>query len=166
MKATLALIAASLFLSLSPAPLRSAEWSGALEQILKVGPEGAGNAEAARAWGELTAHGSEVILPVLEAMETAGPIARNWMRSAVETVFERELAAKPLADFLPASGPLVPPRAAAPAAPAPVITAPVQKAPVPGKIQPAAPALTLPIAPPPAFDLPPPPPPKTAPSKP
>ena len=94
MKATLALIAASLFLSLSPAPLRSAEWSGALEQILKVGPEGAGNAEAARAWGELTAHGSEVILPVLEAMETAGPIARNWMRSAVETVFERELAAK------------------------------------------------------------------------
>ena len=31
---------------------------------------------------------------------------------------------------------------------APVITAPVQKAPVPGKIQPAAPALTLPIAPP------------------
>ncbi len=94
MKATIALLAAALFLILPAPPLRSAEWSGALEQILKVGPEGAGNAEAAKAWGELTAHGSEVILPVLEAMETAGPIARNWMRSAVETVFERELAAK------------------------------------------------------------------------
>jgi hypothetical protein len=78
---------------------------------------------------------------------------------------ERELAAKPVADFLPASGALVPPRAVAPAAPASVIAAPVEKAPVPGKIQPAAPALTLPIAPPPAFDLPPPPP-KTAPPKP
>ena len=91
----------------------------------------------------------------------------EWIRAAEARApaIERELAAKPLADFLPASGPLVPPRAAAPAAPAPVITAPVQKAPVPGKIQPAAPALTLPIAPPPAFDLPPPPPPKTAPSK-
>ena len=90
----------------------------------------------------------------------------EWIRAAEARApaIERELAAKPLADFLPAFGPLVPPRAAAPAAPAPVITAPVQKAPVPGKIQPAAPALTLPIAPPPAFDLPPPP--KTAPSKP
>ena len=94
MKAFAPLFAAALFLGLSPAPVHAAEWSGALEQILKVGPEGAGNAEAAKAWGELTSHGAEVILPVLEAMETAGPIARNWMRSAVETVFERELAAK------------------------------------------------------------------------
>jgi TPR repeat protein len=91
----------------------------------------------------------------------------EWIRAA-ETralAIERELAAKPLADFLPTSAALVPPRAVALAAPAPVITAPVEKAPVPGKIQPAAPALTLPIAPPPAFDLPPPPP-KTAPPKP
>jgi hypothetical protein len=72
----------------------AAEWSGSLDQILKVGPEGSGNAEAAKAWSDLTAHGSEIILPVLEAMETAGPVSRNWMRSAVETVFEREFAAK------------------------------------------------------------------------
>jgi hypothetical protein len=92
----------------------------------------------------------------------------EWIRAA-ETrapAIERELAAKKPADFLPTSAALVPPRAVAPAAPAPVIAAPVEKAPVPGKIQPAAPALTLPIAPPPAFDLPPPPPPKTAPPKP
>lgn len=92
----------------------------------------------------------------------------EWIYAA-ETrapAIEGELAAKKAADFLPASAALVPLRAVAPAAPAPVIAAPVQKSPVPGKIQPAAPALTLPIAPPPAFDLPPPPPPKTAPPKP
>lgn len=91
----------------------------------------------------------------------------EWIRAA-ETrapAIERELAAKKPADFLPASAALVPPRAVAPAAPASVIAAPVEKAPGPGKIQPAAPAFTLPIAPPPAFDLPPPPP-KTAPPKP
>jgi hypothetical protein len=91
----------------------------------------------------------------------------EWIRAA-ETrapAIERELAAKKPADFLPASAALVPPRAVAPAAPASVIAAPVEKAPVSGKIQPAAPALTLPIAPLPAFDLPPPPP-KTAPPKP
>ncbi len=93
MKASSALLAASLCLTFSPALLSSAEWSGPLQQILKVGPEGAGNTEAAAAWADLTAHGPEVILPLLEAMETAGPIPRNWMRSAVETVFERELAA-------------------------------------------------------------------------
>lgn len=75
-------------------PLFSAEWSGPLDQLLKIGPEGAGNAEATRAWSELTSHGAEVVIPLLNAMETAGPVARNWMRSAVETVFERELGAK------------------------------------------------------------------------
>jgi TPR repeat protein len=91
----------------------------------------------------------------------------EWIRAAEARapVIEGELAAKPLADFLPTCAALVPPRAVAPAAPAPVVTAPVEKAPGPGKIQPATPALTLPIAPPPAFDLPPPPP-KTAPPKP
>jgi hypothetical protein len=91
----------------------------------------------------------------------------EWIRAA-ETralAIERELAAKKPAEFLPTSAALVPPRAVAPAAPAPVVTAPVEKAPGPGKIQPATPALTLPIAPPPAFDLPTPPP-KTAPPKP
>tara|TARA_R110002096_G_scaffold28985_9_gene87522 strand:+ start:3818 stop:4996 length:1179 start_codon:yes stop_codon:yes gene_type:complete len=86
---------AALFtLTFLPSPgLRAAAWTEPLNQISKVGAEGAGNVEAAQAWSDLTAQGSEIIVPVLSAMETAGPLARNWMRSAVETVFEREVAA-------------------------------------------------------------------------
>ncbi len=72
--------------------LRAAEWTEPLAQIGKVGFKGSGNVEAAKAWSDLTAQGPEIIVPVLAAMETAGPLARNWMRSAVETVFERELS--------------------------------------------------------------------------
>lgn len=86
-----------LFLSLSlllPFSVHGGAWSAPLEQIRQVGPEGAGNAEAAEAWNALTALGPEMLVPVLAAMEGSGPLARNWMRTAVETVFDRELAAK------------------------------------------------------------------------
>lgn len=72
----------------------AASWSEPIEQLRKVGPEGAGNTEAAAAWSALTALGPEMLLPVLAAMEGSSPLARNWMRTAVETVFERELTAK------------------------------------------------------------------------
>ena len=74
---------------LSPGKLRSEMWTGPLHQIAKVGLEGTGNAEAAIAWAELAQQGPEIIVPTLEAMEGAGPLARNWMRSAVETVFDK-----------------------------------------------------------------------------
>jgi hypothetical protein len=69
-------------------------WTSPLDQLRKVGPEGAGNTEAAAAWNALTALGPEMLVPVLTAMEGASPLARNWMRTAVETVFDRALAAK------------------------------------------------------------------------
>jgi hypothetical protein len=78
---------------LYPSKLRSETWTGPLNQIAKVGLEGTGNAEAANAWSKLTQQGPEVIVPILEAMEGAGPLARNWMRSAVETVFDKQLTA-------------------------------------------------------------------------
>ena len=87
-------LATSLAVTVLPtANLHAKVWTAPLDQIAEVGPEGAGNAEAAEAWAELTGQGSEIIIPVLEAMESAGPLARNWMRSAVETVFEKGLAA-------------------------------------------------------------------------
>ena len=87
-------LATSLALTFLPAADLNAEaWTTPLDQISKVGPEGAGNAEAAKAWAELTGQGFEIIIPVLQAMESASPLARNWMRSAVETVFEKQLAA-------------------------------------------------------------------------
>tara|TARA_R110000850_G_scaffold30303_5_gene83555 strand:- start:1396 stop:1857 length:462 start_codon:yes stop_codon:yes gene_type:complete len=92
MKPALAFLA---LLVLSFIPIRAihaAAWTEPLTQIKMVGPEGAGNVEAAEAWSALTSQGAEIIVPVLAAMETAGPLARNWMRSAIETVFEREHA--------------------------------------------------------------------------
>ncbi len=80
--------------SLALVPSLPAEtWQDSLAKLRQVGPEGEGNAEAAEAWSEITSLGPEVIVPVLSAMGGSGPLARNWMRTAVETVFERELAA-------------------------------------------------------------------------
>ncbi|MEM7519049.1 MAG: hypothetical protein AAF368_19260, partial [Planctomycetota bacterium] len=80
-----------LLLVTAPAQLSGSAWSEPLDTIQQVGAEGAGNAEAAAAWRELTSQGPEIVVPVLEAMEKAGPLARNWMRTAVETVFDRGL---------------------------------------------------------------------------
>lgn len=81
------------FLSFAFVSLQAEPWTEPLLSLGNVGPEGAGNVVAAKAWEELTSQGPEVILPTLDAMENAGPLARNWMRTAVETVFERELSA-------------------------------------------------------------------------
>lgn len=95
MKRLLPTLALSLLLPLPSA--RAEAWSSPIEQLRKVGREGAGNVEAATAWSALTALGPEMLVPVLAAMDGSSPLARNWMRTAVETVFERELAAgKPL----------------------------------------------------------------------
>jgi hypothetical protein len=64
-----------------------------LAALQAVGPEGEGNTEAAAAWKALTDQGAEIIVPTLEAMQEASPLARNWMRTAIETVFRRELDA-------------------------------------------------------------------------
>ncbi|MEC9054482.1 MAG: hypothetical protein VX633_04205 [Verrucomicrobiota bacterium] len=62
--------------------------------IQAVGPKGAGNPEAAAAFQALSEAKASSILPLLRAIEESNPIARNWLRSAVEVIIERELAAK------------------------------------------------------------------------
>lgn len=68
-------------------------WKEPLAKLKQVGPEGAGNEAAAGAWQDLTEQGTVIIIPTLEAMGEASPLARNWMRTAVETVFANELKA-------------------------------------------------------------------------
>lgn len=76
----------------SPAnPVAGKPVSESLASLQAVGPEGKGNAEAAKAWKSLTDQGPGMILPTLAAMENASPLAKNWMRTAVETVFTREM---------------------------------------------------------------------------
>lgn len=91
MKPILLTLSLSLLLPFSSALAET--WSAPIEQLRKVGREGAGNNEAAAAWNALTALGSEMLVPVLAAMDGSSPLARNWMRTAIETVFDRELRA-------------------------------------------------------------------------
>jgi hypothetical protein len=84
----------SLFLAVpAAAPLVAAE-SAPLSTLIRVGREGAGNAEAARAWKELTRQGPEVLPFLLEAMDDAGAIPSNWLRTAGDAITEKALARK------------------------------------------------------------------------
>lgn len=65
------------------------EIAESLRTIQSVGLEGEGNAEASAAWAELVEAGPSVILPALSAMNEASPLARNWLRSAIEAVAEK-----------------------------------------------------------------------------
>lgn len=80
----LALVLISLSISASLA--RSEVWDAPLSHILTVGPEGSGNVEAAKACETLTSQGSLALIPSLEAMAGANPLARNWLRSVVEAI--------------------------------------------------------------------------------
>jgi hypothetical protein len=64
-----------------------------LKRIKAVGAEGAGNAEAARAWKELTALGPEALLEVLEALDERDAVSANWLRSAADAIAEKAVAA-------------------------------------------------------------------------
>ncbi len=77
-----------------------------LEALRAVGPEGRGNREASRAWQEIVKAGCSELPRILSAMDGAGPLGANWIRAAVDTLAERELArggkfpAKELEEFI------------------------------------------------------------------
>jgi len=58
-------------------------------RIKAVGKEGAGNVEAAKAFKELVAMGPNVMPDVLTGIDDASPVARNWLRAAVESIHDR-----------------------------------------------------------------------------
>jgi len=78
--------------------LAAFQFSGAADvgslvaRIKAVGKEGAGNADAAAAWRELVKSNSATLIEILTALDDAGPIASNWLRSAVDAIAERTLA--------------------------------------------------------------------------
>src|SRR5947209_3420740 len=63
-----------------------------VSRIKAVGPEGAGNAEAGRAWRELARQGPDALPAILAAMDDADPTAANWLRTAVDGIAEHALA--------------------------------------------------------------------------
>ncbi len=82
--------AVAMTLSVSGAEL---DLRAALTVVKKVGPEGRGNAEAARAWQSLTKARVTDIPALLAAMDDANDLAVNWLRASVDTIADRELQA-------------------------------------------------------------------------
>src|ERR1700733_1066378 len=75
-----------------PAVVRSAEsedLKSAIHTICQVGPEGKGSAEAAGAWKVLAKAPIEQLPLLLAGMDGATPLARNWIRAAVDEIVER-----------------------------------------------------------------------------
>ena len=60
--------------------------SDSINMIRSVGAEGKGNAQAAKAWKELTKADATTLPQILTAMKGVSPVAANWLRSAVDTI--------------------------------------------------------------------------------
>jgi hypothetical protein len=76
---------------LTAASAQAASKAEALLKIIKtVGREGAGNAEAARAWKDLVALGPEALLDILAAMDDRDPVTSNWLGAAAEAIVEKD----------------------------------------------------------------------------
>ncbi len=63
-----------------------------LKTINSIGREGAGNAEAAKAWAELVKAGPDALFPILNAIADDKPTSANWFRTAVDAIAEKHAA--------------------------------------------------------------------------
>jgi hypothetical protein len=63
--------------------------NNAITAVRRTGPDGEGSDAAAKAWRELAAAGAEDLPALLAGMDGASPLARNWLRSAIDCVLER-----------------------------------------------------------------------------
>ncbi len=61
----------------------------AIHTIRRAGPDGEGSGAAAKAWQQLAATGPANLPALLAGMDGASPLARNWLRSAIDRVLER-----------------------------------------------------------------------------
>jgi hypothetical protein len=71
---------------------RAAETDELISQIKAVGNEGAGNEAATKAVAALSAGPVSTLSEILAGFGGASPLAANYLRSAVETVADRQLA--------------------------------------------------------------------------
>jgi hypothetical protein len=72
-------------------PAVAGDLEGLLKPLKAVGPEGAGNTQAARAWEELARADAAQLPAILAGLDDAGPLAANWIRTAADAVAQRHL---------------------------------------------------------------------------
>jgi hypothetical protein len=85
---------AVLWLFASIAPIVSAadsQLDALLAKLRAVGGNGAGHREATRAWSELARADAAQLPEILAGLDGAGPLAANWIRTAVDAIAERQL---------------------------------------------------------------------------
>lgn len=77
----------------APAWSRAAETSlsGELATLLAVKNFGEGNVAAGQAWQKVAQAPADQLPVILQAMDSASPLAANWIRAAVDAIAERQL---------------------------------------------------------------------------
>src|SRR5437588_12802664 len=93
---------AVIFFVTTPVFAEASDLRTPLETLRKVGPDGQHSREAARAWREVARADVADLATLLGGMDGASPLARNWIRSALEPVLARAARAKkplPTADL-------------------------------------------------------------------
>ena len=80
----------------------AASVSDSIKTIRAVGPEGQGNAAAAKAWKSLAQANTAALPEILRAMKDSSPLSANWLRAAVDTIADRggKLPQQALLDFI------------------------------------------------------------------
>ncbi len=64
-----------------------------LSALREVGPQAKGHAQAAAAWAELARQPAGRMPQLLAGLDGANPLAANWIRTAIDALAERQLAA-------------------------------------------------------------------------
>jgi hypothetical protein len=77
----------------------AADTASSVRDILTVDAEGQGNESAAKAWSELAKGGAKTLPILLAAMDEANGLAANWLRTAVDTIAQRNAKSIPVAEL-------------------------------------------------------------------
>jgi hypothetical protein len=88
------IFAASMLLLMTSLPASGDEAAPLIERLRAVGAEGAGNAEAAKAFHTLIRSGPGNLIALLEALDDANPLASQWLRAAIDQIAERALTTR------------------------------------------------------------------------
>ncbi len=97
------MIACHIFLAVA---IVNGSFDESIATLRAVGPNGDGSAAAAKAWTVVASAEASQVPAILAAMDGANPVARNWLRSAIDQVCEstrrqgKSLPSKELEAFL------------------------------------------------------------------
>jgi hypothetical protein len=94
MKTLANLLAAGLLAGLIGAAASAAEIGPLLAKLQAVGPNGKGHREAAEAWRELARTDAAKLPDLLAALDRAGPLAANWISTAIDAVAQRTIESR------------------------------------------------------------------------